>query len=112
MEYQLDVSHLGQIRIRDDIFGVAIIIGWSDPPMRARSKVTIPGLLRRIRDLEMRSLESNGFEGVEGNNTSVAPVVSNEEVNCRGQIRRNWLCVVVVAVGIVMCVWKKLLENM
>ncbi|KAK2635806.1 hypothetical protein Ddye_030598 [Dipteronia dyeriana] len=56
---------------------------WSDPPMCARSKVIIPGLLRRIQDLEMRSLKTNGFEGVEGNDTSVAPVVSNEEVNCR-----------------------------
>ncbi|KAK2659393.1 hypothetical protein Ddye_005926 [Dipteronia dyeriana] len=26
VEYQLDVSHLGRIRIRDDVFGVAIII--------------------------------------------------------------------------------------
>ncbi|KAK2645373.1 hypothetical protein Ddye_020568 [Dipteronia dyeriana] len=27
VEYQLDVSHLGRIRIRDDVFRVAIIIG-------------------------------------------------------------------------------------
>ena len=77
--------------------------------MCARSKVIIPGLLRRIRELEMRSLESNGFEGPD---TFVSPVVVNEEVSSRGAMRRILWCVVVVAVGIVLCLGKKLLENM
>ncbi|KAK4838837.1 hypothetical protein QYF36_016842 [Acer negundo] len=49
---------------------------WYDPPMCAMSKVIIHGLLRRILDVEMRSLETNG---IEGNNTFVSPIVANEE---------------------------------
>ncbi|KAK1581344.1 hypothetical protein Q3G72_005149 [Acer saccharum] len=70
-------------------FWATIIIGWSDPPMCARSKVIIPRLLRRIRDLEMRSLETNSFEGPD---TSVSPVVANEEVSSRGAMRRILWC--------------------
>ncbi|KAK3189158.1 hypothetical protein Dsin_028719 [Dipteronia sinensis] len=80
---------------------------WSDPSICARSKVIIPGLLRRTRDLEMRLLEINGFEG---NDTSVSPNFANEELSSRGAMRRNWFCVVVIAVGIVLFVGKKLLE--
>ncbi|KAK1588074.1 hypothetical protein Q3G72_019605 [Acer saccharum] len=82
---------------------------WYDPPMCARSKVIIPGLPRRIRDLEMRSLETNGFEGPD---TSVSPVVANEEVSSKGAMRRILCCVMVVAVGIVLCLGKKILKNM
>ncbi|KAK2640548.1 hypothetical protein Ddye_028343 [Dipteronia dyeriana] len=100
------------------LLGVAIIIGygygncgffrWSDHPICVRSKVIIPGLLRRIQDLEMRSLETNGFEGVEGNNTYVSPVVGIEEVSYRGGMRRDWFYVTVIAIWIVMFVGKKL----
>ncbi|KAK4841969.1 hypothetical protein QYF36_013415 [Acer negundo] len=82
---------------------------WSDPPMCARSKVIIPGSLRRIRDLEMGSLETNGFEGPD---TSVSPVVANKKVSSRGAMRKILCCVVVVAVDIVLCLGKKLLKNM
>ncbi|KAK3229136.1 hypothetical protein Dsin_001017 [Dipteronia sinensis] len=67
-------------------YGNCRFFRWSDPPMCARLKVIIPGLLRRIRDFGMRSWETNGFEG---NDTSVSPVVGNEEVSSRGGMRRN-----------------------
>ncbi|KAK1567840.1 hypothetical protein Q3G72_017339 [Acer saccharum] len=96
MECQLDVSHQGRIPIREDVFGATIIIRdigivdfSDDPPMCAKSKVIILGLLRRIRDLEMRSLETNSFEGPD---TSVSPVVANEDVSSKGAIRRILWC--------------------
>ena len=57
----------------------------------------------------MRSLETNGFEGPD---TSVSQVVANEEVSSRGAVRRILYWVVVVAVGIVLCLGKNLLERM
>ncbi len=42
---------------------------WYDPPICARSKMVIPGLLRRIEELQMRLGENNGFEGIERNST-------------------------------------------
>ncbi|KAK1571338.1 hypothetical protein Q3G72_015354 [Acer saccharum] len=36
---------------------------WHDSPICERSKQIIPGLLRRIQELEMRMGESNDFEG-------------------------------------------------
>ncbi|KAK3206725.1 hypothetical protein Dsin_020771 [Dipteronia sinensis] len=106
------VFYFSPLYLGVDIQTVSILFDlgrWTDPPTCARLKVIIHGLLRRIRDLEMRSLETNGCEG---NDTSVCPVVANEEVSYRGGMRRNWFCVVVVAIGIVLFVGKKLLENM
>ncbi|TXG59939.1 hypothetical protein EZV62_014512 [Acer yangbiense] len=63
---------------------------WYDPLMCARSKIIIPELLRRIQDLEMRSWETNGFEGNDKSYTFIYAAVVNEEVSSRGGMRRNW----------------------
>ncbi|KAK0579705.1 hypothetical protein LWI29_030142 [Acer saccharum] len=67
---------------------------WYDPSMCARSKIIILGLFKRIRDLELRSWETNGFEGNDRSYTFVSAAVVNEEVSFEGGIRRNWFCVI------------------
>ncbi|KAK3206901.1 hypothetical protein Dsin_020947 [Dipteronia sinensis] len=63
---------------------------WYGPPMCARSKLIIPGLLRRIRELEMGSSETNVLEANDKSYASVFAVVINEEVSYAGGLRRNW----------------------
>ncbi|KAL5577050.1 hypothetical protein UlMin_018749 [Ulmus minor] len=81
---------------------------WYDPPICARSKMVIPGLLRRIQELEMRLRENNGFEGIGRNSTLDSAM---EEVNStnRGNQEsrgRNWFGLWILVTGILFLIGK------
>ena len=67
--------------------------------MCAWSKKIIPGLLRRIRELEMRLEENNGFHGIDTTQTTLEDEeVSSAAAGVRinpGNRRRNWFIVLV-----------------
>ncbi|KAK2641010.1 hypothetical protein Ddye_022773 [Dipteronia dyeriana] len=96
VEEEQSVTHLGQIQTQEDVSGAAQIFrcrffSWYDPPICARSKKNILELLRRIRDLEMRLGEENGFEGIGTSSTCVRTVVAtvDDEVSSARKIRKQ-----------------------
>ncbi|KAK0571541.1 hypothetical protein LWI29_017747 [Acer saccharum] len=79
---------------------------WYDPPICARAKKIVPGLLRRISELEMRLGEENGFEDIDTSYTtavivdqeaSSAAVIRNTHSYCS---RRIWFGLLLLAIGI------------
>ena len=90
---------------------------WYDPPICARSKKIIPGLLRRIRELETKMGEENGFEGIGTSSTYVSTDGVDEEVSSAGKRRkqngdsgrRKLFGVLVLTIGILFVVVKKCL---
>ncbi|KAK2656204.1 hypothetical protein Ddye_009256 [Dipteronia dyeriana] len=85
---QEDVSEAAQI-FQGDVR--CRFFSWYDPPICARSKKMIPRLLRRIRELEMRLGEENGFEGIGTSSTYVSTVGAtvDDEVSSAGKIRKQ-----------------------
>ena len=84
--------------------------------MCARSKKIIPGLLRRIQELEIRLGEKNDFHGIDTTQTTLADEeVSSAAAGVRinpGNRRRNWFIVLVLAIAIFCVLGKQCLENM
>ena len=86
-------------------------------PFYARSKKIIPGLLRRIRELETKMREENGFGGIGTSSTYVSTFGVDEEVSSVGKRkkqngdsrRRKSFGVMVLAIGILFVVVKKCL---
>ncbi|KAK0586052.1 hypothetical protein LWI29_000185 [Acer saccharum] len=112
VEKDLGVAHLGQIQTWEDVSRAAQFF---------RSKKIIPGLLRRIRELEMRLGEDNGFDSFEGIgtiSTYVSTVGVDEGVSSTGKRRKqNGNCrrrksfgVLVLAIGILFVVSKSVSE--
>ena len=65
---------------------------WYDPPICERSKKVIPGLLRRIRELESR-VEDGMHSEVNGFSDSVVSrekVLVEDEENSRLSVDKRW----------------------
>ena len=75
---------------------------WHDPQICVRSKQIIPGLLRRIQELEMSMCESNDFEGIH-EDVSYATAIGR---NCESDPRRIKLFRVLVFVIVILVVWQ------
>ncbi|KAK1577794.1 hypothetical protein Q3G72_004815 [Acer saccharum] len=81
---------------------------WHDPPICERSKQIIPGLLRRIQELEMRMGESNDFEGNHQDVSSAAVMGRNHQSDPR---RINLFRVLVSSIVILVVVLATISEK-
>ena len=82
---------------------------WHDPPICERSKQIIPGLLRRIQELQMRVGESNDVEAIHEDVSSAVAIGRNRHSDPR---RINFFRVLVLSIVILVVVWQQFLKNM
>ncbi|KAK1577581.1 hypothetical protein Q3G72_022964 [Acer saccharum] len=86
---------------------------WFDPPICARSKQIIPGLLRRLRELEMRLGERDGLrdglQGIDEESSSAAGFRGDPHIDSR---KRNWCSVLLLVIMILFVLGKKIVDNM
>ena len=86
---------------------------WLDPPICARSKQIIPGLLRRLRELDMRLWERDGlrdgFQSIDEEGSSTVGFRGSSHIDSR---RRNWCSVLLLALLILFVLLKKIVNNM